>query len=77
MVSNRIFSIDNNGDVQYMASYSQPAKQAMINYIRQFLYNDYNCWDYPDWIEGMQKTTYGYMYTRDDKVYWVKEENGR
>lgn len=38
------------------AEYSLPPKAAMVAYIKQYVENNWNTWEYPDVIEGMRES---------------------
>ncbi|MCC2256177.1 hypothetical protein LKD70_17485 [Ruminococcus sp. CLA-AA-H200] len=39
-----------------VAEYSVDPKPALVAYIMQSLYNDYNTWDYPVMVKGMRES---------------------
>ena len=52
-----IFTLDTAGNISTKAVYSMDAKRALIAYIRQALFDDYNTWDYPDDLDGIKEST--------------------
>ena len=50
---------EKTGVITRKAEYTLPAKQALIAYIRQTIYNDYNTWNYPENINGMRESSKG------------------
>lgn len=60
-----IFKLEeNNNRIIKIAEYALKPKEALRNYIMQFIKNDMNFWDYPECVEGMResKTAPGRWY---------------
>lgn len=51
-----IYELNENGKIEEKAIYTVDAKQALINYIMQFLKNNHNTWTYPTDIEGIRES---------------------
>lgn len=45
-------------------------KQGIINYIEQFKHNNYNTWNYPDDIQGIEKS-----YFINDRLLYQYDDN--
>ena len=61
--------LDTDGVIKHIASYS-PAlteKQALVNFIIQYMKHDFNTWDYPKEIDGMWKV--------QDRWYWADDND--
>ena len=57
---------EKGGGVKRIASYSTPPKRSMVNYIMQYIHNNFNTWEYPDIIKGMREVR-GNWYFDDIK----------
>ena len=58
-----IFTLDEKtGVITRVASYSLPAKNALIAYIMQHIRNNYNAWTYPENIDGLRNVNGNYYF---------------
>ena len=55
-VSNINVLYDDGRMKENVAVYILDAKEALVCYIKQFIENDFNTWQYPEMIEGMHKS---------------------
>lgn len=51
-----IFECDSNGKISKLAVYSIAPEQALISYIQQYIYGNWNTWDYPKHIKGIRES---------------------
>lgn len=51
-----IYKLDEQNHMERVATYSVPPKQAMVNYIMQFINKNFNTWEYPEIIKGMRQS---------------------
>ena len=53
-----IFELKENGDsgIHKVAEYNLQPRQAMIAYIEQSIYNNFNTWTYPEAIAGIRQS---------------------
>lgn len=51
-----IYELNENGDIKEKAIYTVDSKQALINYIMQFINNNHNTWTYQNEIEGIRES---------------------
>lgn len=68
-----IYKILPSGHILEIAGYSLPSKQALVAYIMQYFHGDYNTWQYPTVIAGMQKArmTGNWFFDADDGSTYV------
>lgn len=82
MISN-IYKLNIDGNIDLIAIYTLSPKKALINYIMQYIYNNYNTWTYPDHIDGIKKSKIKpdhYYYDLESVViasYPKKEEGSK
>jgi hypothetical protein len=64
-----IYQCDGNGKISKVAEYTTEPKQALINYIEQYLRKNWNTADYPKHIKGIResKTKKNHFYFDDQK----------
>jgi len=69
-----IFELAESGDgnIHKVAEYNLPPKQAMIAYIEQSIYNNFNTWTYPEAIAVIRQSD-----TVPDHWYYDDIKNGR
>lgn len=51
-----IYVLEEGMTLRKTAEYTLPPKQALVAYIKQVLFNDYNTWTYPEIVEGMRES---------------------
>lgn len=52
-----IFVVDEKtGEVERKCSYSVDPEKAIVNYIMQYIKNNWNTWQYPKYIEGVRQS---------------------
>lgn len=47
---------EGNPDVIKIGEYSVEPKEAMVDFIQQFLFGNYNTWTYPQIVSGMRES---------------------
>ena len=45
---------EGNPNMRKIAAYSISPKKALICYIMQYIYNDFNTWEYPEELDGIR-----------------------
>jgi hypothetical protein len=48
---------EKTGKIEMTCAYSVGPKQAMINYIMQYIKHNWNVWQYPEQIDGVREST--------------------
>lgn len=71
-----VYCLTENGDISCVATYSKSmtAKQALRNYIMQFLKHEMNTWDYPEEVKGMWKAASDFCDR--ERWYFTDTNNG-
>jgi hypothetical protein len=75
-----IYKMDEKtGKIDRQATYTVPGKQAIINYIMQYIKHNFNTWQYPQDINGIResdsrKHTYYYDDIPNNSIIMAYEE---
>jgi len=56
MISKILILETGKPEIKCAAIYSQPPKQALVDYIMQYLHHNYNTWEYPETITGIRES---------------------
>lgn len=51
-----IYECDSNGKISKLAEYSVAPEQALINYIQQYIHNNWNTASYPKRMKGIRES---------------------
>ena len=51
-----IYECDSNGKISKLAEYSVTPEQALINYIQQYIYNNWNTASYPKRMKDIRES---------------------
>lgn len=72
-MASMIYECDSNGKITKVAEYSVEPKQALINYVQQYMNGNWNTASYPKRMKGiresrMKKNHFYYDDIQNDKV---------
>ena len=76
-----IFVVDEKtGKVERKCSYSVDPEKAIVNYIMQYIKNNWNTWQYPEYIESVRQSTkapghYYYDDVPNGKIIYAYPDN--
>ena len=48
---------EGNPQMRKVAEYSTSPKEALVAYVEQFVFENFNTWEYPEKIEGMRESS--------------------